>query len=703
MRARTDRTTVAPPASAGVAVGWPRRSEVVGWLLGTALITGTALYLALSLGHGVPAPGPADLPEPGRLTEWALPALRAVADLTAVLTVGLLLTATLLLPSPEGTLSGLALRASRAAAWSALAWATAAVAEAVFTASDILAEPVRSFPGPSAVLSTVLQIPQGKALLWQAGLAFVVAMAVRWTLRTREAVWVLLVAVVALAPPVLTGHAASSGAHGFAVVSLLVHVVAASLWVGGLVGVTWVAVRGSRRLGAAVGRYSVLAAWCLAVVIVSGVGNAAIRLGWGDLFTSSYGALVIVKAAAVVALGGLGLLHRRRTLVRLGPPADDAAGQAVGARRAFTGLAVVEVAVMAATIAVAVALSRTPTPSTGQVYTDPVTELLGRALPAAPSVHNVLFGFFPDALGMLLVGMGLALYAQGLRVLRRRGDRWPAGRTASWVAGLAVLGWSTFGGLGEYSHVLFSAHMVAHMLLSMVTPILLVLGAPVTLALRTLPGARVPGEQGPRQLLLGVLHSHVVRVLTHPVAAAVLFVGSLYAVYFTSLFGWLMGSPLGHAAMELHFLGIGALFFYVLVGIDPGPRTLAPLWRFGLLLFVMPFHAFFSIALMSSSSLLGGSYWQSLHRPYASDLLGDQVFAGGASWALGELPIVIVAVAVFVQWVRGDAREARRTDRAADRAAGAGVDDELARYNAYLARLNAPRTGVGGGRADERR
>jgi cytochrome c oxidase assembly factor CtaG len=124
----------------------------------------------------------------------------------------------------------------------------------------------------------------------------------------------------------------------------------------------------------------------------------------------------------------------------------------------------------------------------------------------------------------------------------------------------------------------------------------------------------------------------------------------------------------------------------VLVGIDPAPRTLAPLWRFGLLLIVMPFHAFFSIALMSAATVIGLDYWRQLDRPYRTDLLHDQYLGGSISWALGEVPIVLVLLAVFVQWVRSDAREARRVDRAADRE---GADAAHEHYNAWLAKLDA--------------
>lgn len=666
---------------------WPRRQDVAAWLGGLAVIATMTLAMALSVGGGVPEPAQGGLPDPGRLTVWALPVLRLVVDVAAVGTVGLLLTASFLLPSPRGELAGLALRAQRAVVVPAVVWAVAAVAQAFFTVSDLFAVPAQELLWSTTWVSSILQLSTGKALLWQVGLALLVAVAVRWSWRTRTSVEVLLLALVALMPPVLAGHAASAGSHDAAIVSLIVHVGAASLWVGGLVGITWVAVLGSRRLPAAVARYSVLAAWALVVVGLSGVANAAIRVGWDDLFDSSYGAIVLAKAVALAILVWFGLQHRRRTVATLATGSDEA-GRDVSVRRSFVVLAVAELATMAATLGLAVALARTPAPDELQAV-DPVAELIGHAMPPAPSVANVLFGVAPSGLGIALVVAMLAFYAKGVLVLRRRGDSWPVSRGVAWLGGVLIVGWATFGGLGLYSHVLFSAHMVAHMLLSMVAPILLVLAAPVTLALRTLPPARVPGELGPRQLLLEVLHSNAVRVLTHPLVAAVLFVGSLYAIYFSGLFTVLMTSHLGHAAMTLHFLAVGSLFFYVLVGVDPGPRTVAPLWRFGLLLIVMPFHAFFSIALMSTSTVLGETYWRSLQRPYRTDLLVDQTLGGSLSWALGEAPIILVMIAVFVQWARSDAREATRSDRTSDRINAAGRDDDLDEYNAYLAQLTA--------------
>jgi putative copper resistance protein D len=197
-------------------------------------------------------------------------------------------------------------------------------------------------------------------------------------------------------------------------------------------------------------------------------------------------------------------------------------------------------------------------------------------------------------------------------------------------------------------------------------------------------------------MLMKVLQSWPVKISTHPVVAAVLFVSSLYAVYFTDLFSVLMSNHLGHVVMWIHFLSVGSLFFWVLVGVDPTPVRLPALARTGLMLVTMPFHAFFAVELMSSSTVLAADYYRTLNRPYATDLLADQHLGGGVSWALGEIPMLFVMAAIFAQWIRSDAREASRADRDSAKAStgtegGADVDHpstELGRYNEALAALS---------------
>ncbi len=673
---------------------------VVRWAGGTLAITFSVLLLALDLGHGAGTAVPAGLPAPGPVTTWGLPVLRTVTDLAELVVVGMLLTGVLLLPSTQGQLRGLCLRAFRTAGRVALLLALLPLGTYVLTVSDIFAVPAgEAFSLP--LLRSLLDVPLGPALLAQSGLAALVALSSRWALSVREGSVVLGLALTTLVPPALSGHTSASGGHTLASVSLLIHLVAVSLWVGGLLGLAWVAVVGSRRLSYGVVRFSGLAAWCLVTVGLSGLTNAVTRLGTvSALINTSYGVLVLVKASALVALGAIGWVHRRRTVPAFAERLAAASGTDVGrvARRTFARVAAVELSVMAATVAVAVALSRTPTPVLSDEAWNPVTALAGVAMPSSPSVWRLLLGGYPDGLGLALVAFGGALYAAGVLRLRRRGDQWPVARSLSWAVGLLVIGWATFGGVGLYSHFLFSAHMVSHMLLSMVAPIFLVLAAPLTLALRALPGPRVPGELSPRGLLVAVLHSRAARVLTHPVVAVALFTGSLYALYFSGLFETLMSHPFGHLAMELHFLAVGSLLFYVLVGVDPAPRRVPPLLRFGVLLVTVPFHAFFAIAIMSENTVLADGYWSALHRPFLPDLLSDQYVGGATTWALGELPLVIVLAALFVQWHRSDSREATRLGRAERQAATSGrPDGEWERYNAYLARLSAHDDAVAAG------
>lgn len=626
------------------------------------------LVVALEFGGGAPQVVPVGIPDPGFITGWGLPIVKLVTDFAAVITIGFLVAAVFLLPSAAPGVQGLSVDAVRIAARSAALWCGATVVLYFLTVSNTFAVPLsQSFSW--AFVSGLATDDSGRGILGQALFALVIALAARWTIGIKPLAIVLGVALAGLAPISLTGHSASSGSHDLATTSLLLHVVGASLWVGGLAALGWVAVRGSKRLAPAIERYSALATWCLVLVAISGATNAAVRLGsLGKLFSTDYGVLVIAKIVAIVALALFGLRQRRRIVAK---------------GTGFIRLAGSELLVMAMTIGLAVALSRTPTPVPDNLLKTPAEDLLGGTLPSAPTLMRLLWGWSPNGVGLAVVGIGSALYISGVLTMRRRGDAWPVGRAISWFLGLIIVAWATFGGLGVYSHVLFSAHMVSHMLLSMVAPIFLILGAPVTLALRTLPGPRQPGEIAPRQLLMAFLQSRFSRFITHPLVGPSLFVGSLYGLYFTPIFNGLMHSHLGHSAMEIHFLAVGLLYYYVLVGIDPSPRKLQPLLRFGMLMVTIPFHAFFSISVMSSHTIFASEYWKFLDRPYRTDLLADQYLGGGIAWAMGEVPLILVLGAIFVQWFKSDRRDSRRYDRAESK----NEDQELVAYNAYLTSL----------------
>ena len=267
----------------------------------------------------------------------------------------------------------------------------------------------------------------------------------------------------------------------------------------------------------------------------------------------------------------------------------------------------------------------------------------------------------------------------GYRRLVGRGDPWPRGRLVAWLGGCALLVWTTNSGLGSLAMAMFSAHMGTHMILSMTVPVLLALGGPVTLALRALPA----GVDGPRAWVVSLTEAPLARLLTHPLVSLALFVGSLYGLYFSPIFAAALPYHWAHQLMWLHFLVVGYAFFWPIIGIDRSPRPLPHVARLALLLASMPFHAFFGVALLGADTVIGSEVYRQLALPWVPDLLADQSLGGGIAWAAGEGPLLIVLVALLVQWSRADQREAGRADRRADR----DGDADLAEWNAMLADL----------------
>ena len=620
-------------------------------------------------------PATSGLLDAGEVTRVGLPAARAVHDLAASLTIGLLFLAAWCVgpgpgKKPEG-LGGPRRPMVTAAATAAAVWAVSGAAVMVLTAADVAGFSPAA-PGFSLVLySFVSQVELGKALLVSLLLVLLSGVLAFLANRVTTVAWAAVVALLALLPLSLAGHAAGTSNHMNSVDSLALHLVAVCLWVGGLGALVltgrWL---GDQR-ATVVARYSTLAGVCFAVVAVSGVINAGLRLGGWSALASDYGLLVIGKAVALLLLGLAGLVHRRATLPRL-----------AASPRLFARLAAVELLVMGATLGLAVALSRSATPVPEDRDDDVVASLLGYPAPPPVTVGRYFGAFYPDVLWLFVAVALLGLYAGGVVRLVRRGDRWPLQRLLLWTLGCLALVFVTSGGPGVYGRLGFSLHMMQHMALMVVVPFLLVFGAPVTLALRALP-ARQDGSFGPRETLLKMVHSPVLRVLGHPLVAALLFTGSLTVFYYTPLFSLAMFTHSGHVLMTAHFLLSGYLFIWALVGLDPGPERPPYAFRLVLLLVTLGFHAFFGIALMSSNQLLAPDWWASIGRTDTAALLADQQTGGAIAWGAGDLPSLLLGVALLVGWFRSDRQTSRRLDRQADR----DGDAELRAYNERLAAI----------------
>ncbi|HXH36059.1 MAG TPA: cytochrome c oxidase assembly protein [Plantibacter sp.] len=619
------------------------------------------------------------LSDPGVIVTRGLPIARVIHDAAASVTIGLLIAATFLLPGQRivpGVVSFSQSKAIRWAAWSAAVWLAAGIAVLVFTAANSIGVPVSSPTFANTFLFYATELELGQTLVFSLVCVLTVFCIV---LVARRLVWIAAataIAVFALLPLSLSGHAAGSDEHGNAVNSLAIHLIGVTAWVGGLVAVILLRRRVGAEIGAVVARYSVLAGWAFGAVAFSGVVNASLRLaGPADLLTS-YGLLLIAKTIALLLLGLAGVWHRVRLIPRL--------QQEPGRRGAFARLAVGEVVVMAITMGVSVALSRSQPPVSQEPVADDVRRrLLGFAYPPEVTPLRMFTEWHIDWMWVGIAVVGAAWYLWSFMRLRRRGDAWPVGRLVAWLAGCTALLYATSGGLAVYGQIHFSTHMLQHMALMMIVPPLLVLGGPILLALRTLP-TRTDGSRGLREWILAVVHSRYLRLLSKPPVAGVLFAGSLVVFYYTGWFEWAMIAHQGHILMTVHFLATGYLFFWVLIGIDPGPNRAGFPFRIILLLATLAFHAFFGLAIMSSATVLAEGWWTALGYTDTAALLADQAVGGGIAWSVGEIPAVLVALIVVSQWVRSDERAAKRYDR---RAARDG-DAELTEYNARLARIN---------------
>ena len=575
----------------------------------------------------------------------------------SVMVISALISLSFLLPEKDGFFTGEAKKTKKFLVLTSLIWIITSAGNFLGTLARIFESSLIDVLKVNVIRSFGTQVTLGKLLAFQILSALFICLFAPQLKKNGGAIWLLLLAVAGVVAPVFQSHSSSLGSHGLAIGSLVIHVIALSFWIGGVISLLLMTEK-TRAL--AFSRVSTNSIWASSFVFVSGLLNAWTRLRLSDAWMTSYGALIGLKVVlTLVVLIIASRLRKEISVNRLLP---------------------LEVFTLILIMSIGAVLNRfTPVEDAPESF-DKVRELVGISMPPKPNVSRVFFEYEANGLILGILILATALYIRGVVALSRRGIKWPVGRTISFAIGISLLDYATSGGLGLYAHFSFQYHMIAHMTLSMIAPIAIILSAPITLALRTLPIGRDKEERGIRGLLIALLHSKPTAVWTHPLVALVIFDGSLFALYFTPLFGNLMSSHFGHMIMDLHFIAAGLLFFHVIVGIDPNPRRVHHLVRVVLLLGAMSIHAFFSVALMSANELIDGGYYMLLDRPWATDLLSDQKVGAAIGWAMGEIPIVIALIATFIQWMRSDAREASRADKRS------AVD--LAEYNEYLQKLS---------------
>jgi putative copper resistance protein D len=538
------------------------------------------------------------LPDPGPATTLGLPFVRAAGEIAAAIAVGGLLFAAFFIPPQDnGVLDAGGYRALRMAVVASGVWTVCAAILVPLTISDVSGKPLSDHLDPAEIWRVTAMVDTASAWRWTAFLALAVTVASGAVLRWAWTPILFAGSLLTLVPLALTGHSAAGGSHDLATNSLLIHLVAGALWAGGLLALLAHGMRGGAHTDLAARRFSAVALWCFLAMLISGIINALVRIGPRDLFSTSYGALVLAKAGALLVLGVIGWRQRRTAVAGLRRDPD--------ARAPLIRLATAEALIFGLTFGVAVGLGRTPPPPPSRLNPSAAEVALGYDFAGPPTVARILLDWRFDLLFGSAAIIFAAVYLAGVVRLRRRGDEWPVGRTVAWLLGCGLLLFTTSSGMGRYMPAMFSMHMAAHMLLSMLVPILLVLGAPTTLALRALPTAGKGNPPGPREWLLAGLHSRWSQFFTHPVVATVMFVAGFYALYFGGIFDAAVSHHGAHILMNLHFLMSGYLFYWVVIGIDPTPRPVPQLGKIGMVFASIPLHAFFGVVLMGMPVILG--------------------------------------------------------------------------------------------------
>jgi putative copper resistance protein D len=661
-----------------------RRSRAVG----RSLVAGYAAAAIAVAGYAITF----HAPTPSTTVAQALGSFTA-ALAGAICLGGLVLILVTARAGSHGVIDPVSFRAHRVVERMSVVWMVAAL---VMVAVQISADAGLALPllfrggGVGSIGDALSASAYAQAWVVVAVCAAVTTLGLRLGICSNWHVLLLIPATIGVVAFPVNGNAGYGPDHDYATGSVIVFTVAVSVLAG--LKITAALASPRRAFGPTVQVTAVIAGvvalvyWVFLMVLLAGPPLA-----------SGYGRLGLLAAVALLA----GLIVDLR-----------------GHASAFSALTAMTA--LAAVSAMAVQVAPRLLPWWGAVccYYDPKTDrrvmitgggsavsqlllLLGYELPGAPSPLRMLtfwrFDTFLSVGGLLLA----ALYLAGVVRLRRRGDPWPAGRAVAWLAGCAALVFATSSGVRAYGSAMFSIHMIEHTTLNMFVPVLLVLGAPITLALRVLPSATAGAPPGPREWIVRAVHSPLTGFASNPITAFVFFVSSLYAVYFTPLFDTLVRYHWGHEVMSLHFLLTGYLFYWTIIGVDPGPSRLPFIGRLALLFATMPFHAFFGIAIMTKTSAVGGNYYGTMALPWIPSLAADQHLGGAIAWGASEVPVVIVVIALVTQWARQD----RRTSALAGRHADVGYDDmdayhdmlrELARQRQEAFAISLPRLGVAG-------
>lgn len=554
-------------------------------------------------------------------------------------------------------------------------WAISAVALIAVDAADSNGQPLAKLLQPGA-LGYLFQASYAPgAWLVAAAAACLVFTAAVFVQRWQATVFLLGAALIGVLAPVVVGQVLVGPNHDFGSDATFLGLPALTIFIGSTVVLISRLRSAATVSDTSLRRYFATSSVCLVIAFCALAVVAIFETAGTGLLSTPTGVMFAIELAVLLALGLLLTYAKRRYRHR-----GDARTASWSGNGRVIGIACL--ALMAVYLGVSVAMSRVPPP----VFFVPtsISELFfGYNVNSAPTWLTVIVDWRINLLFFVPMVTAMVLYTVGVVRLRRRGDRWPVGRTVAWMLGALVVILTTSSALGPYASASFSAHMAFHMALNMLGPLLLVMGGPITLALRATTGHNATYPAGPHEWINAMLHWSVTKKLYNPLLVFVEFIGSYYLIYFTGIFDWAMRYHWAHQLMNVHFLIVGYLFYSLVVGVDRPPRPLPYIGKLALVLAAMPFHAFFGVIVFTSTTIIGGEFYKYIAIPWMHDLHQDQVLGGGIAWAAGELPLIVVVIALITQWTKQDQREARQLDRHIDQ----GLDDSYDVYNEMLAQL----------------
>ncbi|WGT47378.1 cytochrome c oxidase assembly protein [Tessaracoccus lacteus] len=644
----------------------PRRLSLAGLL---AVVVAFALPVAFVLAAGA-APYEAIVRVfPGNAVAVTTTILQVIAELAGVITVGALVLVLFLRDATSKEAfqlkPGLDLAIARVAA---PIWSLAAGLLIIFNALDTTGVPLSAL-GQAGALGYVFGAASNSGMtILRFGAAALVAVALTLARRWPTLLISLWASAIAILAPLVTGQVLVGPSHDLGGDAAVIQAVAVYPLLGVLAVLAIMAACGELPGPATWRRFVGCAAVAIPVVVIADGVVTWFKLAGTGLLASATGQLIVTRwvalAVLIAAVAWLSVARRRDTLQTAAPSALALALLAVGSW-----------------IALSVAMTREPPPQYF-VPTSVQEVFLGFDVTAAPTWAVVATHWRLNLLFFAIAAVGVTLYLVGVRSANQRGVKWPVGRTVAWVLGWVVVVVATSSGIGKYSGPHFGIHMVMHMTLSMLVPVLLSMGGVVTLTLRA-SRSDAP-VHSLHHWVSWLMRWGLTKFLYNPIVAFTLFISSYYGLYFTGLFDFLMRFHWGHQLMNLHFLVVGYLYYSLIIGVDRGPKPLPHIGKLGLAMAAMPFHAFFGVILMNTGSIIAKSYYEWLTLPWA-DLAAAQELGGGVAWVGGELPSLIVVIALGFQWAKQDRREAARKDRHYD----SGLDTEYEDYNRMLERLAA--------------